>query len=791
MSVKHFALCAFLLIIGFGAKAQVDSVIIDGNNFYIYPFKQEVKIRDDYWLAIKDKAFFKTPENYFHHFGSTPDFNAESFKNADKKELKYLDKTLASYWKYYRNKGARLGLGPRFVKQVRKCPGPLVAPTYSNSIDVVPPFGNIPDGAYVQLFKDFCLVDEDGFCQEQTERVAAYFNIKDNAIDGRAVWLNLQGDTLKKGVFNNGLKEGSWEVLLPESPYARLHNWSTKTFRKSGVFTHLDTVVIRENYHHGILDGDYLYEEYHGGTKTIGNYSNGLESGNWKTYIDSSLRTNYTYADPQSTITSQNPIIRNTHFIALPNDFTSESRREFWSHARPEIPIGFYSLNFERPLDLELEEELFKSHQLEYSRQYRNPTAPARVKNRQGYRRGFSYFQFGTDPVTKIQETRGYLIDSLGAKMKYDGPYEVYYPNGQLYTRYMFEGGHLAKEDTLFWNNGVPHDVITYVPDSNYYKRTAYTFLGEPYSTLIYDSLGDFSHFVEKPKKVENTEVVIDGLVAKRIKDETFKYFDFDSIAKGNIHYFNRNVLDKPLTKERLLLYKKWSGFDSSVLSETYYDPTTQMLVSTKRSFTGVEFYRSEQTFTDGFESWTGKTTMILGDYAVVTTGSGIANKYIGDSLPQRRMNLMSRSFVTTYDTEIFKNEKRYTGKVKIKNRGIRLHLSQNKLKFTKSNFSEMRRVQRKLYRYITKGKNANDFELSLFNDMSESNSIEYEIYNTFFGKTISSFFSKPLTIIVAMRLDVQTSKRKRTKKVEGAMMNGKPQGEWTWESLHLRKGVY
>jgi hypothetical protein len=188
-------LCGFtLLLISVVAHAQsVDSVTLNGEQYYVYPFRKEVKIHREYWKVVKDKAFFEDYNNYFNLFEGDFMFSREKFQTAKtKKRQDFLEDALEEKWQYVR-RGRKFGRSA--TKAIRKNPGNLIEVAYAEDQDVLPPFSAIPDGKYVQLFDDFCLVDENGMCQSNSIRVAGYFTIKNNVIDGEAVWFNFDGDT--------------------------------------------------------------------------------------------------------------------------------------------------------------------------------------------------------------------------------------------------------------------------------------------------------------------------------------------------------------------------------------------------------------------------------------------------------------------------------------------------------------------------------------------------------------------------------------------------------------------
>lgn len=771
MRTRSILGCVLFCMTSLQSIAQVDSMEINGEYYKIYPYPENVKVNSDYWIAVKDKEYFLDPENYFHLYGEGRAFTRGMYDTATSEELTVLNNKLKRKWKNLRSKDGRLGLGPRYVKQVRKHPEALIAPKYIFNQEVMPPFGAIPDGKYVQLFSEFCLVDKKGECQPQTNRVAGYFDIKNNSLDGHAVWLDLKGDTIKQGVFKDGLKEGVWTLNKIDRPSRKLNRYTTWAFRKYGKFHGLDTTFTTANYHRGVLEGDYSYYDSETDIRITGHFINGEESGTWTTLKGNHVIRKVTYADATDEIRSKKPIIRTSSF------FDGNRRKynlERYKFGRMEIPTDFYEIGFEEELDIELEEEGFQSHELEYYGRYYEDDLPMRFReegNRFGaidYRH-YSYYQFEQDPRTKLVETRGHFIDSIGAKMLYDGPYEIFYPNGQLYVRYQFENGELVDEGTLYWDNGEPHDVIEFVADSNHYLRRAYDYDGKLYRTAIYDSLGDFVKFDEPT--YEAPFLAIDGIEAELI-DIGYNKKKFYNYLRGNFVYKNwPSVEEEEFTDKEVVLYKRWSGIDTSVLGVTKYNPVTRTLTDYDWSYTGNKYWDSEKVFTEDFGSWTGKSTWTYGDFEVVKTASGILHDFTNDTLPQRHLRNLYYHYDVTEDVEIFLNGELYTGKVKLKSKATRFKAPKKKLVLYTSYYGGRNKIQKKLYKYFKKGKDAELLDLvSSISDCAYAGSY---MKDHFFPVVNDGYFYSHVD-------EEETRLSDYIYKIKGQAVEGKAQGPWT-----------
>jgi antitoxin component YwqK of YwqJK toxin-antitoxin module len=778
MKIKKLLLLICVLTgITLTSLSQVDSIKYNGEWRYVYPFRQEVDIHNDYWIAVDDEVFYADYRNYFLEFDEIPEvFEAKDFYEADEVDLLYLDKRLKREWGYYRNKGTRISLGSRFVEQVRKNPYAFLYVNYLFEKEVIPPFEAIPDGKYVQLFEDFCLVDADGNCQEQTARVAGVFEIKDNALDGETVWMNLHGSTLKSGTFVNGLKEGHWVQHKPSRIPDYLFAHSARFFKKNGVFEGVHNDVYDAEYSGGILDGAYHSLMNSLGLKeTYGRYKKGFPAGNWKIYSDDTLVMNVTFADHSDTIISKKPIIRNGMLV---QDQTWEYDLYSCPYELISVPSGFYEINFAKEEELELEEELFNSYELENMNMGYEHMIPPRLYENPDYWLGYSYYSIEKDPKTDHVETRGRFIDSIGAIIKFDGAYELYYPNGQLYTRYLFDKGDLVKEDTLFWSNGLAHDVITFNADSNQYIRTVYDTRGEQFNKLVYDSLGDFSHFYR-----EKTEIItknFDSIVGKQAPYVFTHDFPFDTITKGDYYYENWSAINDQL-EWKTILYKSWSGLNEAPLIQYEFDPELRSLKINEHNYYGSDYYTAERTFTQDYGGWTGTSNWTMNDIEVSNISSGVLQPYHElDTFPQRFVNSSSFYYNVANDRTILRDKKPYNGNVKLKMNRKSFKLSNGGLKMSFSNhWRGNRKTYRKLYKYFDKGVRDKDPLLDIASSIDQAHTLSANAYYQMFGDQLEDFFRYDYAYEESFGFEGRYDRLNNIAKIEGAMIDGKLHGVW------------
>lgn len=776
MNTAFRILFCLVLSTSFQLSAQVDSTLIDGKYYKIYPIREKINIPIEYWKAVKDDAYFEDPDNYFNVFGEGKFFNRAVFDTSALFIQAGLHEDLATYWKNITS--WELGMGPRFKKAVRKNPSSIVSPNYTLNQDVLPPFGAIPDGEYVQLFNNFCLVDSKGQCQEQTDRVAAFFGIKNNALHGDAVWLDLNGDVIKKGNFEDGLRSGTWTFKDWNGIGPYISRWNARDLKKNGAI-YADTASFELHYLGGVLNGPYSYKNPSESLKIQGEYADGNPTGNWRTYFEDTLIYNITHADKNNSVRSHKPIIRTSEFLNQNSYLYNTQSYEYGLYA---IPSRLFEIDFGIDKELELEEEEFQSHELEYRRDpYNRVEMPTRITDRgyndsYQYRYNYSLYDFIQDPNREISETRGYFIDSIGAKIKYDGAYEVFYPNGQLYTRYLFENGELKEEGTLYWDNGQAYDVIEFNADSNKYFRRVYDYDGEKMNTAIYDSLGDFLRYDIDIKKRPTIEV--DGLVATLEQDELYytPLYKLDTLLPGNYTYVAKNVFDSIIPSGKILLNRAYNGYDKkSVVYERTFDPDTRVMEMYRKSYTGNQFYTNEITFTENFESWNGKSSWKFGRFEVVTTSSAIIDDvYKRDSMQIKNALYPTYMYSVTEDVELFLDGELYTGPMKLKT-GKKFKYRKNKLILQEGYREHSRRTARKLYKYLTTGKHKDDLELSIINSGEDCEEVEEQLSENLFTQANSGFFYYHGSY---NRYD-NYGYAHQARNIKGQLFEGKPQGEW------------
>jgi antitoxin component YwqK of YwqJK toxin-antitoxin module len=764
----------FLAVFGlFSVDAQsVDSIQHNGEQFYVYPFRKNVDIHNDYWKVIDDDAFFADYNNYFNQFGDDYLFSRDGFQNAKtQKRKEYFQKELKSRWKQIRS---GRGDGRSVTRAIRKTPGELIKVSYDHDKDVLPPFGTIPDGKYVQLFEDFCLVDEDGMCQSDAFQIAGYFTIKNNAIDGEAVWLDFKGDTLKTGTFANGLKEGEWQVKYPNDLPYFIRNRHRKQLRKGGSIQpyYSNTYTTFKN---GLEHGPYRYTSPSKISHITGEFEFGEASGEWNYFTKSQLTRKMQMANPNDTTISKRPILRSTSMQRPRRYYLPKVDGEKWAHydvecreaSMPAFPNDFYEIQYEVfEEEIELEGENEKSFDLTDAPRYNE-------YNEFGTRYRFdrnSHDFFEIEPSTRRVFPRWFIMDSLGAHMKYEGVYEQYYMNGQLFYRYEVKNGQLLSEDTLFWDNGNPLDVIVFEPDSNKYFRSLYARDGLRYDIMIYDSIGKFIEFANDEPE-ESLDVMIDGVLAQKYTYDSKHSF---AVKPVGFFYLDEDTLSSKELTSKVMLSRTWSG-DTTIQTNIEYDPVSHEYISEKYNCFGGIHAKQTKTFTNDFSGWTGRRQSNYGDLSLKGSWSGVRLDFDEvDTLKHNSVNYIYEIYDVNSDISLYNSDELYTGKFEYKKRPGFFKIKAKSKKITVQASKEFFGFS-KFYRANRKKKKRKGLMMESFTNGTNFSGASSQLKRDFL-----KFFSKLLydqnSYLSYSAYDTEYG----VKSVEGRFLDGKAHGIWT-----------
>lgn len=746
---------------------KIDSVVIDGKQYYVYPFKKNVKTHYDYKNILDAEGDYTKQMKAYHKRLEKGD------QTVTEKELEYM----ANIHEYISSSSRRPGYMTRkLIKAMRRNPYPMLTQYYSLETDVTPVLDPMPDGEYIQYFDDFCLTDEKGKCQNTGGIIAGKFFIKDNLLNGEAMWFNLKGDTLKHGHFEKGLKEGVWKIENRSINYS-LQSLDRERYIELGS-PEIDTVVEYFTFHKGAKNGEYRKYEDGIYPKEIGEFTDGEETGTWifrdvqykfdsnYEYGEVPIRDNnvitrrFTYASDDDTAIVCHPWIRKGLYNVYDGYY---SDFDFYdSEPIRAIAEDLFSIAFEKEEELDLEEEMFDSHAMDDDLGH--------------LRSDYFYDYYETGPTAYVFDTRnmsrikrGSAIDSLGMTANYSGKYEVFYFNGEKEFTYEFKDGKLVKEDTIFWPNGQAHDVITKIADSNYYLRSIYDVEGKLFTSLVYDSLGDF---VDYAYQYDDT---------KYIEIEGFKMVDAEY---GNYQrYYAWDTLETELTAP-VVVEASWGRTAHDRISRIEYDPIERVLTSKFYGANGEVYETIVKNFAEDLNSWTGTAVRTYGPYTLhITRSASISESHKMDSSDVSNIHYPVSRFDVTEEQQLFLDGKPYTGEVSVEVKGGREKVNTDEfdilIPHRKSSFAqkiEKNKRYRQLQRFREKGKPIKSLALSVLN----SQSINYTLSERLM------YMLLPENVINKVWRDGEDFYYELTGSVnegtlKGYMLDGKPTGMWTF----------
>jgi antitoxin component YwqK of YwqJK toxin-antitoxin module len=766
----------FVGLYGFGQ--EVDTITINGEELFVYPFKIEPQQSSAYFASIKRErygaliTYTAYSKNYDDYFG--PKLSRKEFNRIMRK----------SSFNRRQGFGKKSDYSRKFIKAVRSNPYPLLEMEYEMDVDVVPVLDPIPDGQYVQLFEPFCLVDAKGDCNYSEELIAGYFSIKDNTLHGNAYWLNIHGDTLKAGEFNMGLKVGKWKLETRSLGYT-LEEYEVEQYEDLG-YIDLDTTIIYQDFVDGAETGSYeryFDSEY---PTEAGHYQDGERVGKWDyrriNYVweeDVKMRlrsndvvtTSYELANEKvDTLVVKSPWIRTN--LIRPYRYDDFEFNFMSEYDVPSLPEYMYRMNVDVEENLELDEEEYNSYGSdEFTELDMIEPAMERIDwEGSGYSSGYGSNIY--DPNLDRYVSRGKMIDSIGMIARYKGEYVKRYPNGQIAYKYEFKDGVHLLEDTLFWDNGIEHDVITFIPDSNHYQRSIYDYTGKLYQRIIYDSLGDY-YRMDYEFKQDNT-VWIDGLRATyNDYSEFYTYDAYDTLSFE---------LTEPLT-----LYRSWHVLDSSMLYNAQYYPAERIVKRLNLSIKGDSAIVGERTFAEDFSSWTGSNKNKIGELELNTTYSGALYDFDADedTIPQRHVQSSFGDYDVAEDNNLSFKGVPFTGPVSMTFSKKTFSYSKSKLNFNfQLDTEKNKRLQKQIDAYLEKGKVNDPFVLSYIDSKDGDANIGRYVFNDFFRDLLGERFTFTEGGRGDYGWEYYGNEKGRKKpaymaKLEGNLVDGKPHGVW------------
>jgi len=799
--MKKYLLLTLLFGSIFNAFSQVETTVWKGKTYFVYP--HQLELNNNMYLFAQYAEFrevLKRDDKNRKVIGVTVE------KNEKNEELNYYGSQKMTKERKKQE---------HFIRELlNKKPELFYQYSIDQEQDITPSLEVIPDGEYIQYFRDLPYLDNTTL-RFKNDVVAGIFTIKNNQLEGSAVWYTATGLIMKTGSFSQGSREGNWNFysFVPKTDQLPVDS------KEDAIIEYLtnqtiiyDTLSENYAYLHGIKNGNYL-RRFNERTLTSGVYTNNKETGSWEYYEpqfmpleDGSYRRSDTliltrrYTLASKPIRGKSIIIRDEvidrsfleyeGYNYYDEEPTTESdtslvlyNQGIYGSEMEEFSV-FYSVLDENDTieeGLELPEEGINSYEgAEFNYENEYPGYDAEYYDGEGYESDMDY-QPGDRLVNGKYYSRNELIDSLGYKFEYEGVYEEFYANGQLKIRFEIIDGVLQKEDTVFWDNGQAANTVVFNTDSSRYEQHFFDYKGKLYQTLYYDEKGELIKDSIADSEEEYGEQ-IDGLIY---------YFDE---GMPTLSYTNREKLaNEELTERTLIQAARWAK-DQRFCMTGYLDPATATLDYIEYSILGDEYYKETAVFGDDYQNVNAVANQKIGALRLETTSSGslydfsdlyYRNQQIDTSLPQLNALYWNSNYETSSDALLYQNNQLFSGTFKLEKNASKFQIKSSETSVNiqlPTTAKEQKMVRKALKKFYKKGKRNAVLELydrSIYYAGIDKNVMDlFPFISSFFNVYDNDYKGKEYMNYESMAPRVN-SKVPVDKTIQGAFLNGKPEGEW------------
>ncbi|MDH4474676.1 MAG: hypothetical protein QE487_18875 [Fluviicola sp.] len=683
--------------------------------------------------------------------------------------------------------------------------------------DITPALTPIPDGDYVQFYRDLPYLDN-GVLRFRNNVVAGVFHIKNNQLDGDASWYTANGMLLRKGTFSGGARHGSWVFnsynltmnITGYNIYDELE--STRYLIDHSI--EYDTVTENISYQKGLRNGPYSLQQ-NSQLQTTGFYKNDVESGSWDfysqkvelnesyvegmTYEDLYIRTNFIqkhYVIADHPVRGKGIILRDE--IVASEYVDPNPYDDYWQEYLFDTSLDlllpawfdnfetFYSIltedNTEESIELpeeevnsyDGEEEASEPAYPEYSNDNFNWSDEPDTND---------YSQSGWQFIGNKYYTRNQLIDSIGYLFVYEA-YEERYGNGQLKFRFKTENGNLVSEDTVFWDSGIPANTIVFDETKHLYEQHFFDYWGKLYKTTFFDEKGETIHFPKKNRREmvdeipEDAPIIIDGL------PYLVEY------ERSPMYYSDRQKLgETPLTERTLIEAARWPH-DSTLCSVAYLDPATNTLDYARTNVLGDTIIKQRVQFDELYETATATIQHTLGKLRLETISSGTLNTYsnpwsdyVPETLPQLNALYWEGNYDLQNDYMLYCDDRPFSGSFSLSLGNKKQHFSASEDKLNirlMDNRRQSVQMDKALDKYLKNHKRNSLLEAytpeTFYGESAFANFFPHCLRFVSFGTDLFDYGFEELFYYGD---DNQASEMVYNGSIAGTYFNGKPHGEW------------
>ena len=687
--MKHLLITLLGFFLAFKATAQVETVIIEGKTYFVYPYQEEVSNRQRYYEQYADKKEVLIRDEQNRKVVSV-EYEEIIHTSAQLKAAKKVSK--------------------RFIQQLETAPYMMYDERMNLMKDITPALEKLPDGNYVQYYRDLPYI-KDRVLRYRNDVVAGFFTIKNNQLEGESTWFYGNGKVLKKGKYYLGSKQGMWSLLEYKANYEKFYTWTGDkehmTDEEIDKLLIYDTLAEYVQFRNGIRNGKYILRS-NSDTLQIGEYYDNKESGTWKKYGYKKVKTKN--EDGEYFMRPTEELILLSQYTVNPNgnsraksiiirkDAISSKYRYQYEYEGMEMGMNSKKIKYyfkdtslaygdnqsfpdftsfmtfttaKEELDLPEEEyHSFEGGEEDYGYgYYGDGEYGGEGYFDGGYDYGYGYEDedvevYSEDDIFKYIDGKRFLInhlvDSLGYHYNYEGELLEYHENGQLKYRILVKDGKIIEQSPVYFDNGQMANNIYFKADSNIYVQEFYDYFGKLYHVARFDSTG--RGIVEKTEKFDNTVLIRDRKYGINWGEPTLNYTTYKDLEKG-------------IESRQLILEKIWKE-DSTVAAEGYFDPNTRVFNYSEKTLGGKPFLAEETTFGDDYQSVTSKSEIRYKNVQLNTLSSGTYeewNRFYGfpsarsdsDSVSlQARVLGWRELYNAERDNELFVNGIPFTGKV-------------------------------------------------------------------------------------------------------------------------------
>jgi len=739
-----------LILLAFQAYSQTETAAWNGKTYYVYPYQVELDDVDLFDRYADSTEVLQRDDKNRKVTGVT-------VVPLDRKKRKVRLIERMSYNKQRRKIYDLLVHYPHFYYKA----------DYSSNTEPIPTLEPLPDGEYIQYYRDVPYMDGKTMRFHNTV-VAGTFTIVNNQLDGQATWITPDGKLLRTGSYSNGSRTGTWTSYEYKSAKSNreinIKKWSTD---KIAAAYRLDTLIETIDFSNGLKNGNYL-KLFNGNVLESGAYTNEQPSGSWEIYVQKNLYTPDYYKDPYA--------------LALQKRFTYATGNKIGHGViiREELIYDLYqeegdtTYSFPESYGMDLMMEL-----PEFGDFYTigGTEAPIELPEEDN---GISGYE-GDDYRYSHEEnlTRNQLIDSLGYHFNYQGVYEEFYPNGQLKMRFETDSsGNLIEEGPVFWDNGQPASVVVFNPEKQFYRELFYDYKGKVYLERIYDLYGEPVEeeayaLYEIPGIIVEKTVTIDGL-DYRVSDGDFPLYS----------YKNPEALIK-LPQGRTLIEKRlWA--DRSEASSAVFDMNSRTYDYTEFTLDHQPLFTQQLVFSENFEYLNVTERYKLGDLSTETiyNGKKKSSDFYSDladsasAIPfSGNLKTWYRDYKTEHEELFYKKGKLFTGRFSINGYRKRFSIKGNEhtisLSIPEDPYSSQVKAAEN---YNLKGKRSLLLQTIRPDDYTSSHPTNPI---SIFPESPDQKLLYPEFSMNSRMLSEEGTSPAYNSRIEGSFLKGRPEGQW------------